>query len=405
MLVAASQLAHPASAQSGHEPLEKSATLGFQAVLDAALRNAPETQETPVRQQQADAFAKAGSSWIAGRPSVQFNYYDDATMDNRGQVETQYGVQMPLWRLGERRDSRLLGASYQAQVPLWQDALKLDIAGRVRTVLADIHEAEVLLQVERDATATAQELVRVTRALFDAGSVARLDVMQAENLLLEQRRREYQAEATLVDAEITYEFLTGLAARPAAPHTETQSSETEVTDSHPVLRYLQSDIEVNAGAVRQIEIAARGNPQLSVGTRRERGDRFIPYTDTLNISLTIPFGGKAYVSSQTSAARRQKVDAEVLYLNTQRTLELALHDAEHELFLTRQALPLVGEQAALGTERSTLAQAAFELGEISLLQVLPAVQEARTATRELTLLQLQEQRLITEYNQLIGVLP
>lgn len=392
-------------AQSDHRPLELSTTLGFGEVLEAALRNAPEMQEAPVRQQQADAFTSAGRSWIAGRPSLQLNYYDDAALDNRGQTEAQYGVQLPLWRPGERRALAAFGDSYQQQVRHWEDALKLDIAGKVRVVLAGIYEAQSMLQVERDATATAQELVRVTTVLFDAGAVAKLDVLQAENLLLDQRRREYEAEAMLVDAEITYEFMTGLVVRPAGQHVEVQSAETEINVTHPVLRYLQSDITVADGAIKQGEIAARGNPQLSFGTRRERGDRFLPYTDSVNLSLTVPFGGKSWVASHSSTARRAKVDAEVQYLNTQRTLQLALHDAEHELFLTGQALPLAQQQAALGEQRRTMAQVAFEQGEISLAQMLPAVQEARLATRNLTLLNIQQQRLITEYNQLIGVLP
>lgn len=395
----------PCFAQSGHEALELSPTLGFHDILASTLTHAPESQETPVRQQQADAFAAAGHSWLAGRPNLALNYYNDSLLDNRGQVEAEYGLQVPLWRPGERRDSVLLGERYQTQVQLWQQALQLELAGRVRAVLADIHEAEVLLRLEREATLTAEELVRVSTAMFTAGALARVDVMQTENLLLEQRRREFQAEATLVDAEITYEFLTGLESRPAAQHTEAQSTATEIGASHPLLRYLRSDVDVMDGAVRQSEIAAKGNPQLTLGTRRERGDRFAPYTDSVNLSLTIPLGGKSFVSARTSATRRQKVDAEVLYLNTQRRLELALHDAEHELFLARQALPLAGQQAALGRERRTLAQAAFEQGELTLAQVLPAVQEARTAERDLTLLQVREQRLITEYNQLIGVLP
>jgi outer membrane protein TolC len=394
-----------APAQPDHEPLPTSATLGFAEILDSALRNAPAAQETPVRQQQADAFSDAGNAWIAGRPSLQLNYYDDGALDDRGQIETQYGVQVPLWRLGERRASAAFGDAYQEQVQQWQAALQLDVAGKVRTVLADIHEAETLLQVERDATVTARELLRVTTSLFEAGAVAQLDVLQAENLLLDQRRREFDAEAMLVDAEITYEFMTGLNTRPADAHREQQSAATEIGDEHPLLRYLHSDITVADGAIRQSEIAAKGSPQLALGTRRERGDRSLPYTDSVNLSLTVPFGGKAYVASRSSAARRDKVDAEVRYLDTRRALQLALHDAEHELFLAVQALPLAQQQAELGARRRTMAQAAFEQGEVTLAQVLPAVQEAHAATRELTLLQLRQQRLITEYNQLIGVLP
>lgn len=392
-------------AQTAHESLPTSAALDFGTVLAAALQQAPETREGVVRVEQAAAYVAVGDSWIAGVPSLSFNFYDDGELDDRGQKEAQYGVVLPLWRPGEKRESAVLGARYEEQADRWQTALKLEVAGRVRSVLADITEAQALLAIERAATATAGELVTVTNALFAAGAVARLDVMQVENLLLEQRKREMQTEAALVDAEISYGILTGLGQRPASAHVEQQAAPGEIETVHPLLQYLQSEVDVAAAGIKQSEIAARGNPQLGLGSRRERGDGSIPFTDTVNISLTIPFGGKSRVSAQTSAARRQKVDAEVLYLNTQRSLQQALHEVEHELFLADQALPLAQQQAALGAERQAMAQTAFALGEVTLAQVLPAVQEVRIANRELEILQLRRQRLVTEYNQIIGVVP
>lgn len=398
-------LAAPAFAQRGHAPLVKNPALDFATVLAAALEHAPERAEALVRREQADAYAAAGRSLLAGRPNLWLNHYNDSLLDAIGQVETEYGVQLPLWRPGERRALQEHGARYDAQVALWQDALTLDIAGRLRAALADLHEAEVLLELERTATATAEEVLRTSEALFEAGAIARVEVMQSRNLLLEQQRRLYEAEAALVDGEIVYEYLTGLNERPTAQHTETQSPLDDITDEHPLLRYLESEIAILDGAVRQSEISAKGSPQLQIASRRERGDRFTPYTDTVNLALTIPFGGKAYVDAQTSAARRDKVDAEVRYRQAQRELDRALHDAGHELSIVRQALPLVREQAALGAEREALAREAFAQAELTLPQVLLAVQEAHAARRELALLEAREQRLIAEYNQLTGVLP
>jgi len=392
-------------AQAAHQALPTNPALDFNAVLAAVLLHAPEAREGIVRSEQADAFVAAGDSWMAGIPSLAFNYYDDGRLDDRGQMEAQYGVVLPMWRPGEKRDSAALGTRYQQQVARWESALALELAGRLRGILADITEAETLLGIEREATTTAGELLRVTTALSEAGALARLDVMQAENLLLEQRKREMQAEAALVDAEISYGLLSGLAQRPAAAHTEQQANAQEIASTHPLLQYLQSEVDVATAGIKQSEIAAKGNPQLGLGSRRERGDGTIPYTDTINISLTIPFGGKSWVSAQTSSARRQKVDAEVLYLNTERRLQQALHEVEHELFLADQALPLAEQQAALGRARQTMAQTAFAEGEVTLAQVMPAIQEARSAQRELELLLLQRQRLVTEFNQIIGVLP
>lgn len=399
-LVQAQHEEHP-----DHTPLEQSADLGFAAVVQAALQNAPRALEAPVRAQQAEAWRAAGDSWLAGRPMLVYNVYNDRVLDNTGQKEYEWGLQLPLRRPGELGATRQQGEQYTQQNDAWQRSLLWQLTGEVRLRLADIEAAELGLHLEQEATAAAQELLDVTQRLFDAGAVARLDVLQAESVLLTQQRQLLNAEATLVDAEREYAVLTGLEQRPAEPHREALSPLDEVPADHPWLQLLQAEVAVAEGNVRQNEISNKGSPQLTFGTRRERGNGVTPYTDALSLSLSVPFGGKSYVSAQTSAARLQQVDIEVQLHAARRELQRLLHEAEHSLFVTREALPLAQQQAELGEERSTMARAAFAAGELTLQQVLPAVQEAVRAQRDWQALQLQEQRLITDYNQYVGILP
>jgi outer membrane protein TolC len=388
-----------------HTLLEQSAALGFAEVVQAALHNAPRALEAPVRVRQAEAWRDAGASWLAGRPLLVYNLYDDRALDHNGQKESEWGLQLPLRRPGELGAMRRQGEQYTQQSEAWQQSLLWQLSGELRLRLAGIEAAELGLHLEEEATAAAQELLDITRRLFDAGAVARLDVLQAESVLLTQQRELLDAEAALVDAEREYAVLTGLTQRPAKPHRETLSPLVDVPDDHPWLRLLQADVAVAEGNVRQNEISNKGSPQLTVGTRRERGNGLTPYTDALALSLSVPFGGKSYVSAQTSAARLQQVDVEVQLHAARRELQRLVHEAEHALFVTRESLPLAQQQALLGEERHTMARAAFAAGELTLQQVLPAMQEAVRARRELEALQLQEQRLITDYNQYLGVLP
>jgi outer membrane protein TolC len=303
------------------------------------------------------------------------------------------------------RAVRQQGEQYTQQVDVWQRNLLWQLSGEVRLRLADIESAELALQLESDATAAVQELLDVTQRLFAAGAVPRLDVLQAESLLLTQQQQLLAVEAEMVDAEREYSVLTGLRQRPALPHREALSPLAEPRDDHPWLRYLQSEVAVAEGNVRQSELSNKGSPQLTLGTRRDRGDRFQPYTDALAISLSVPIGGKSHVSSRTSAARMAQVDAEVQLHAARRELQRLLHEAEHALYVTQQTLPLAQQQAELGEQRSAMARAAFSAGELTLLQVLPAVQEAARAQRAWQQLQLREQRQIIEYNQFVGVLP
>lgn len=398
----------PAQAQRSHAPLATSDSLDFSTLLEHSLQRAPALLEDPVRRQEAEDWLAAGHSWLSGRPSINLNYFDDSILDDRGQRELEYGIQLPLWRPGERDSARALGQRYEEQVPLWLQALGLELAGQLRTVLADIAEAESLLQLERDATANAQELVGTTRVLYENGQVPRLELLQAQNLLLAQQQHEFAAEAALVDAEIAYRELTGLDQRPVRlPAESRHAAETiaEVEGSHPLLRYLHGEVLLAQAGVEQSAQSARGSPQLGLGARRERGDRFTPFTDSINLSLQIPIGGRSWVDSRTSAARRTQVEAEVRWLQAQRELDRALHEAEHELDVAERSLPLAQEQARLASERLAMAEVAFAEGEIDMSRLLPAVQEARSAEQSLQLLELRLQRLVTDYNQILGVLP
>jgi cobalt-zinc-cadmium efflux system outer membrane protein len=399
-------IAGPAwSQQIDHVHLSKSETLQFDAILEQAMLQSPAYREIAARSEESKSHEDVGQSWIAGRPTAQLDYIDDRSLTNLGQTELTYGVALPLWRPGERNDMQALGQSYSNQASDWQTQFKLDTAGKLRMSLADLHEAETLLAVEQQATEDAQELLRIVEALFNAGEVAELDVMQARNLLLAQQRNELDADAMKVDAERTYAVLTGLTVAPANPHTETLVMSEEVAPDHPLLQYLQTSIDLQDANVRKAETTAKGNPTLTLGSRRQKANSFSDYENALAISISIPFGGKSFVGVAGSTARRAKVDAEVQYFTTMRDLNAQLHEVEHQLFTLDQALPLSEEQAALSRAQWDMARSAFELGEIDISRVVIAMQLARASAKEFETLSMQYQRLITESNQIIGVLP
>lgn len=391
--------------QAGHVPLEKSSNLRFEDIFIEALNNAPETLERSVRQQQAANYEVIADSWITRRPSIVVGFLDDGLLGDIGQREINYAIQLQLKRPSELNNGRLLSESYQEQVNAWEQALQHYITGRVRGSLADIAEADALLALEQQATINAEELLSITNTLFDAGELARLDVMQVEGLLLEQRQIELEAEALIVDAERAYEVLTGLHTRPDYAYSETLVDEEDISPSHPRLVYLQSDIDLADINIRVNEANARGAPIISLGGSRQRDDVFQVENDTIALSLNIPFGAKNIVASQTSSARREKVDAEVLYQNTFRELDLTLHEVEHELFLTSEGILISEELAKLSEQRWEMSRTAFSQGEVTLAQVIQSLQAYLAAQKEYQLLLLKQDRLITEFNQTIGVMP
>ena len=139
--------------------------------------------------------------------------------------------------------------------------------------------------------------------------------------------------------------------------------------------------------------------------RRERGTRMDQYTDSLGLSFSIPLGRSGTANAAISDARRESADLEVALRRTQLLLEQTLHEAEHGLFVTRQQLAVSRQRSELADQQLEMARSAYELGETNLLSVTISLQDALASHKELHELELMEQRLISEYNQSLGIMP
>ena len=396
---------HSVAAELDHQPLEKNNHLTYVDVFASALDSAPEALSSSSRQQQAQEYGRLGESFYAGRPQLQTSILDDSPLTGVGLIELETRLNFMLWRPGERRQARELGSNYEKLYSAWQQNLELEVAGRVRNALADLHLAESTLALENEALAAAEDLLDLTTALFESGAVSQLDVLQARSLVLEQQNLVYESEAFLVDAEREYTIHTGLTVRPASDYAENQNELEEITQAHPLLQFLQANIDVADSQVQNIRRRAAGSPVVGVGLRRERDMSGQDYIDTLGVSLNIPLGKSPNMSTQVSDARRQQADLLVARQQAYIQLDQALHEAEHQLFVTQQQLAVSTSQVELNQERVNMARSAYELGETDFLQVALALQQLQVARKDLQTLNLNMERLIMEYNQSLGVLP
>ena len=101
-------LALPLVASAGG-PLSRDPALTFGILLRQSLTRAPEYVALAARDDEARAHLEAGRAWLAGRPSLEASYLDDRGRSGAGVSELEYGVQLPLWRPGERRDAAAFG--------------------------------------------------------------------------------------------------------------------------------------------------------------------------------------------------------------------------------------------------------------------------------------------------------
>ena len=126
---------------------------------------------------------------------------------------------------------------------------------------------------------------------------------------------------------------------------------------------------------------------------------------SLTRAHTLALPAKKQQPKAGSAARRDKVDAEVQYLTTLREMNLQLHEIEHELFIIGESMPLSEQHTDMSTRQWEMARTAFELGETDLPSRLRIEAEAATARREAVRLRLEHAAALSGWRQAIGLLP
>lgn len=387
-----------------HAPLVVDAGLEWPALIEAALVAYPARSELAARRAEAEAWQQRGRSWLAAAPALYFSYLSDRPRDDWGQREYETGVELPLWRMGQRDAVRAVAESATAASAAAVAALRLEVAGLLRGHLWDIAAAANAVTAARDAASVAAELVRVVERRHEHGDLARADVLLARTTLLEREQAVATAEAELVDAERGYRSLTGLDRKPAS-FGETRNAGDELASSHPYVALAAAGI-VRAEADR--ELAARdfrGPVTLALGPHREYDPFGTLPRDSVTVEVRVPVGGKSHASAHTASANRAVAAAEAARGQLVRRLDLDLHEAQHALTVLDRVEVLAAERDALAAEQLRAAQTAFAQGEIELRELLRVQESTLAARREVERLATERQRTVAALNQALGVTP
>ena len=397
---------HPHLSQEVHThvPLEIDPALDLRAVVEAALAAHPQSGELVAREREAEAWAARGRQWLAAAPALYFSYLNDAPRDDWGQRQYDLGLDLPLWRVGQRDAVRSLASSANRESGAAAAALRLEVAGLLRGALWDIAAAVSAMAAARDAEGLARELVRVVERLNSSGDLPRADLLLARATLLEREQAVVAAEANLLDAERTYRSLTRLEARPAS-FAEAPSELHELAVAHPFIALAEAGV-LRAEANRElVDREVRGPLTLSIGPHREIDPFTTVPRDSVVVALNMPVGGKSYGGTQTAQARREAAAAVAERGELLRRLDLDLHEAEHTLLVLERSTLLADERNSLTAQQLSMAQTAFAQGEIELRELIRVQESTLAARRDVERLAIERERTIAALNQALGVTP
>lgn len=378
--------------------------LSVRTVLDKAVERNPQRHVLQAMDGEVQARYTHARGMLPLAPAVSLRHQNDAIGSGRGEREWEAELELPVWLPGQRAARENVAQGAQGELASSQDGLRLQVAGVLRDAIWDVGMNAANVDLVRLRLKTAEALQHDVQRRHQAGELARTDLMLAENETLQARSALLRTEAELRHAQHRYRQLTGLGEIPAQPE-ETQSEQAGLSEQHPLLREAEAKITLAQNARDLARLERRENPQVMLGARSERGSSADPYNTSVGVRVRIPLPSETRSAPLLAAAESNiaKVMSERERLHY--AMETALHEAEHNLEVTKAELELATQQHALARENQRLAQKAFDLGEADLVHLMRVQALAYEAERALASRKVQLQWDIARYNQAVGVLP
>ncbi|OGV78257.1 MAG: hypothetical protein A3I83_00415 [Methylotenera sp. RIFCSPLOWO2_02_FULL_45_14] len=397
-------LAEPAQHESDHfDELKVNPNLQLNEVLEKTFLRHPLQATLQSRDSVVSAKKLVANAMLPTAPAVSLLHQNDVLGSGRGEREWQAEMELPVWLPNQRNNRLKVADASQSSVIASRESLKLHVAGQLREALWDIAMNNNNLALALNKLEVANKLQRDVEKRHQAGEMAKTDVMLAQQETLRAEKEKLRAEAEVMHARHRYYLLTGLRELPAS--FEEKQSELEDYSQSSIWLEAQSKVGLAETERNLAQVESHENMQVLFNMRSTKGAFDSTANDSVGLKLRIPFGGETRAAPIKAAAELGVGNALSERETLKYALETAMHEAEHNLSVSRAELAIANKQFDIAKESVRLAQKAFQLGESDLVSLLRVQAQTFEAERAFTTRQIQVQWDIARYNQTVGVLP
>lgn len=369
--------------------------------FDAAWARKPEQRAAGLRKEAATAGEVAAQRWTPEPPALEVTGKSDRFTRNDGIREYDATVAVPLWLPGERSRAQAAATAGSAAVDAQLFAAQWRLAAEVREAYWAHERARLERELAQQRLTNARQIAADVARRVMAGDLARSDGHQADSAVAAAESAVAEAGVALADAAQTWAALTGMEARSGSGEPRPVGD----LKAHPALAELTTKAEL---ARRQRDLASvqsRANPELTVGTARERGSFGERYSQSLIVGVRIPLG-----KSSTSQSRVATAGADLVEAESQLELEEQRMRSQVQASMARvKALELAHEaaerRAGLARESRGFFEKSFRLGESDLPTRLRIELEAFEAERHAARSRVELDAAISQQRQALGLLP
>ncbi len=372
-------------------------------VLEKAFLRHPLQATLHSRDTLLSARNSVANATLPKAPSITIGHQNDALASGRGESDWQAELELPVWLPNQRSNRTKVADATQSNLEVSRQSLKLQVAGLVREAIWDVTLNNNSFALASAKLELSQNLQRDVEKSFKAGELAKTDFLLAQQETLRVEREKLHAEAEVMHARHRYYLLTGLKEIPGAIK-EKQSNLEDYRQS-PIWLEAQSKVGLSETERNLAQIESHENLQVSVNIRRMQGAFDNTFNDSVGLKVRIPFGEETHAAPIEAAAELNLGSALSERDSIHFSLKTAMHEAEHNLSISRAELIIASEQFDIAKESIRLAQKAFKLGELDLTSLMRIQAQTAETERAFTSRQIQLQWDIARYNQAVGVLP
>lgn len=378
-------------------------SLQLHDVLEKTVARSPMQAMMQSREYGVNAKNIVAKSMLPSSPAISLGHQNDMLGSGRGEREWQADLEVPIWLPNQRNNRLKVVDATKSNLSAGRESLKLQVAGQLRDALWDIamNESNYALAVNKHGLAS--KLQHDVEKRYKAGEMAKTDAMLAEQETLRAEKEKLRAEAEVMHARNRYILLTGLREIPAS-YEETQSA---LEDYRQSSIWAEAESKVGLAETERdlAQIEGRENLQVLLNMRSTKGAFDDMSNQSVGVKVRIPFGGETRAAPIKAAAELGVGNALTERETLRNAMDIMMHEAEHNLNVSRAELVIVTKQYEIAKESATLAQKAFQLGETDLVSLMRVQAQAYEAERAFTSRKIQVQWDIARYNQAVGVLP
>lgn len=370
-------------------------------LLDDAWARQPHGEVLEARRAEIDARRRAADHPFAGPPVLGLAHRNDRLNDDRGKWEHEVEIAAPLWLPGQRDARRRLADAEDEEGSAAALAARLELAGELRAVVWQAIAARDEALAEGERAALARRLAEDVARRVRAGDLAQADLLAAE-------AETAGAQAALADAiarrDQALERLRALTGRDVLPDPAVEEVRA-ASGEHPRLAAALQALRRAESRLKLVEATKRDNPEVGVQWRRDREAYGEPSRESVRLALRIPLATEDRNRPLVTAAATELVSAAGAHRRLVTVLASDERAARTALDGVERRIEHAQERRAAAVERLRLLRRAFDLGELSLAELLRAQSAARESELDLVRLRAARGEAIARLNQARGVLP